>query len=220
MTLHHISQQPRRTSEGPPPLLLLLHGVRSNEEDLLGLAPMLDARLQIVSLRAPLTFGPGAYGWFPVQFLPDGNFAIDPGIAEQSRRQVVAAVDEAAEAYGADPRRVYLMGFSQGCIMSLAAALTEPEKVAGVVAMSGRLLPQVEPLIASPERLNGLPLIVAHGEHDDVIPIRHGREIRDKLQKLPVELTYREYPIGHFVSQESLADISDWLTQQLDRGPR
>lgn len=181
---------------------------------------MLDARLQIVSLRAPLTFGPGAYGWFPVQFLPDGNFAIDPGIAEQSRRQVVAAVDEAAEAYGADPRRVYLMGFSQGCIMSLAAALTEPEKVAGVVAMSGRLLPQVEPLIASPERLNGLPLIVAHGEHDDVIPIRHGREIRDKLQKLPVELTYREYPIGHFVSQESLADISDWLTQQLDRGPR
>jgi phospholipase/carboxylesterase len=218
-SLHHLSQKPRRPSEGKPPLLLLLHGVRSNEHDLMGLAPELDPRFHIVSLRAPLTFGPGMFGWFPIEFLPGGGFKIDPEVADRSRRQVISFIDEATAEYGTDPDRVYLMGFSQGCIMSLASALTEPEKVAGVVGMSGRLLPEVEPKIAEPDRLKGLPMIVVHGEYDEVIPLSYGRVIRDKLSALPLDLTYREYPMAHQVSQRSLNDITEWLTARLD-GPR
>lgn len=180
---------------------------------------MLDDRFHVVSLRAPLTFGPAAYGWFPVQFLPEG-FLIDEEVAEHSRALVLETIDSLVKQYGADEKRVFLMGFSQGAIMSLAAGLTEPEKVAGIVAMSGRLLPQVEPKMASADRLKGLPIIVTHGVYDNVIPIRSGRDIRDKLGKLPVDLTYREYPMAHNVSEESLADITGWLSGKLDESSR
>ena len=214
LSLTHIVRQPAVPSEGRPPLLVLLHGVGSNEQDLIGLAPSLDGRFLVVSARAPITLERGAYAWFHIQFTPNG-IVIQPEEAEVSRLLVLKFVDELVETYGADPSRVYLMGFSQGCIMSLAASLTEPKKFAGVVGMSGRLMPEIEPQIAPPEQLQGLPMFIAHGTQDQVLPIAYGRGIRDKLQTLPVDLTYREYPMPHSVSPESLRDIATWLKTRL-----
>ena len=73
---------------------------------------------------APITLDRGAFAWFHIQFRPNG-IVIEPEEAEASRLLVLKFVDEVVEAYGADPKRVYLMGFSQGCIMSLASSLTE-----------------------------------------------------------------------------------------------
>ena len=214
-SLTHIVRKPLRASEGPAPLLILLHGVGSNEQDLMGLAPSLDERFFIVSVRAPITRSPGSYAWFPVQFAPTG-FIIEPEAAERSRQLILKLVDELVEAYPVDPKRVFLMGFSQGCIMSLYCALTEPEKFAGVVGMSGRLLPELLPKMASPERLKDFPLLIVHGTEDTVIPISYGREIRDKLRQLPVKLEYKEYAMVHQVSAESLADVQRWLAERLD----
>ena len=119
-------------------------------------------------------------------------------------------------AYGGDPARVYLLGFSQGAIMSASVVLTEPELVAGAVLMSGRILPEIDPLIAAPERLAGKPILLVHGTGDQVLPIHNGRRSRDLLSKLPVALDYREYSIGHEISQRSLADVTAWLTARLD----
>jgi phospholipase/carboxylesterase len=202
--------------EGPPPLLLLLHGVGSNEEDLMGLAPYLDRRLLIVSARGPVTIAPGMYAWFQVVLDP-ADPIINPEQAESSRRVIIRFMGEAADAFRADPARVYLLGFSQGAIMSLSVALTEPARVAGVVAMSGRLLPEVLPLLAPAEALRDLPILLQHGTADQVLPIQHGRTARARLASLPVDLTYREYPMGHQVSDESLADAAAWLRRQLDR---
>jgi len=201
------------------PLLLLLHGVGSNEHDLVQLAPYLDPRFFVVSARAPITLAPGMYAWFEVQLDPVRPI-INPQQAESSREKLLTFIDKAIETYGIDPVRVYLMGFSQGAIMSLAVALTSPEKVAGVVAMSGRVLPEIVPHIAAPEALRDLPIFVAHGTEDQVLPIHHGRAARELLQRLPVALTYREYPMGHQISDQSLADIAGWLTQRLDEPPR
>ena len=214
LSLMHIVRQPAVPSEGRPPLLLLLHGVGSNEQDLMGMAPSLDGRFLLVSARAPITLERGAYAWFNIQFLPTG-IVIQPEEAEASRLLILKFVDEAVEAYGADPSRVYLMGFSQGCIMSLAASLTEPKKFAGVVGMSGRLMPEIEPKIAPAAELQGLPMMIVHGTSDQVLSIAYGREIRDRLQALPVDLTYREYPMPHTVSAESLRDIAVWLKTRL-----
>src|SRR4051812_15883257 len=178
LSLTHIVRQPTVPSEGRPPLLVLLHGIGSNEQDLIGLAPSLDGRFLTVSARAPITLDRGAFAWFHIQFTPNG-IVIEPDEAEASRLLVLKFVDEVVEAYGADPKRVYLMGFSQGCIMSLAASLTEPKKFAGVVGMSGRLLPEVEPKIAPPEELKGLPFMIVHGTDDQVLPLSYGRAIRD-----------------------------------------
>jgi len=78
----------------PPPLLLLLHGVGSHEEDLLGLAPYLDPRFLIVSARGPVTLAPGMYAWFQVVLDP-ANPVINPEQAESSRRAIIRFIDEA-----------------------------------------------------------------------------------------------------------------------------
>ena len=217
MRLVHLTRPPDASlSTLPAPLLLLLHGVGSHEEDLFGLVSQLDLRFFVVSARAPLTLGPHSYGWFHVTFTEHGPVIV-PEEAEASRQTLIAFIDELIENYHLDPHRVYLMGFSQGAIMSLSLALTAPEKIAGVVAMSGRILPEVLPLAVAPERMNGLPIFVVHGLQDNVLPIHHGRASRDRLSQLPVALTYKEYDMGHQISADSLSDISNWLAEQLNR---
>lgn len=110
-----------------------------------------------------------------------------------------------------------MMGFSQGAIMSASVALTRPDLVAGAVLMSGLILPEIRPITASPEQLKGLPLLVAHGTRDTVLPVQNGRASRDLLSTLPVDLTYREYAVGHEVSEESLRDVLAWLEERLDQ---
>ncbi len=213
--LVHLVRQPIIEADTPP-LLLLLHGIGSNEHDLYGLAPFLDKRFLIISVRAPNILGPGSYAWFEADFTPQGP-VINPEQAEASRITLITFLKEAITAYGADPKQVYLMGFSQGAIMSASVALTQPKLVAGAVLMSGRILPEIRPLIASNEELSGFPFLVVHGTVDMVLPITHGRASRELLSSLPVDLTYHEYPMGHEVNQESLSDVTTWLTEQLDK---
>jgi phospholipase/carboxylesterase len=215
LPLVHLVRKPS-IDAGTPPLLLLLHGIGSNEHDLYGLAPFLDERFLIISVRAPNILGPGSYAWFEADFTPQGP-VINPEQAEASLKIIITFLQEAITAYDADPNRVYLMGFSQGAIMSASVALTRPELVAGVVMMSGRILPEIRPLIASREELAGLPFLVVYGTADMVLPITYGRASRELLSSLSVDLTYHEYPMGHEVSQESLGDVTTWLSDQLDK---
>lgn len=216
LSLKHLVREPRERSGERPPLLLLLHGVGSNEADLFGLAPYLDARLLVVSARAPVVLGPGSFGWFRIDFTPEGMVA-DLAQAKRSLEMLPGFIEELIETYGTDARRTYLAGFSQGAMMSLALMLTRPKGLAGVAAMSGRLPRQV--IGAEPDRdaLDGLPVHITHGLYDPVLPVEGARDARRYLEQLPVELTYREYPMGHEVSMESLRDVSAWLKAALDR---
>jgi phospholipase/carboxylesterase len=195
---------------------LLLHGYGANEDDLFSLAPYLDERFLVVSARAPVALSPMSYAWFSLGFTPQG-VTIDAEEVEHSRQTVRKFIDEIVRAYECDPNMVYLMGFSQGAMMSLGVALTFPGVAAAVVAMSGRILPQTLKQIPDKDLLTGLPIFVAHGTQDTLLPIGHGRDARAKLSDLPVDLTYREYRMGHEISAESLSDIVDWLKGQLDR---
>ena len=216
LSLPHLLQQPRQPADSPPPLLIVLHGYGSHEHDLIGLAPYLDPRFQIVSARAPHTMMPGGYDWFELSWTAT-NVIINHEQAEQSRALLLGFIAEALAAYGGDPARVYLLGFSQGAIMSASVALTEPELIAGSVLMSGRVPAEIRPQIAPAERLAGKPFLVVHGTADTVLPIQNGRASRALLAELPVALMYKEYPMAHEVSAQSLADVAAWLTAQLDR---
>lgn len=219
LALRHLVREPADGGPTPPPLLLLLHGVGSNEEDLFALAPYLDRRFLVVSARAPVALDYGGYGWFRIDFTPRGMVA-DVEQAKRSLAMLPGFIDGSVDTYGADPGRVYLAGFSQGAMMSLALLLTRPEKVAAVVAMSGRLPRQVLELDPDREALTGKPVLVTHGLYDPLLPVENGRAARDYLEALPVELTYREYPMAHEVSAESLRDVTGWLSEALDAGRR
>ena len=215
-SLAHLVREPSSGEDtARPPLLLMLHGIGSNEADLFGLAPYVDERFLIVSARAPVVMGPGAYGWFNIEFTPRGMLA-DIEQAKVSLRTLPPFLDQLIEAYGADAARVYLMGFSQGAMMSLALALTEPERVAGAVLMSGRYPAQALEQEPDARSLEGKPFMVTHGLYDPVLPISEGRAVREKLAQFAVELTYHEYPMGHEVSMESLRDVTAWLSRKLD----
>ncbi len=115
---------------------MLLHGVGSNEDDLYSLAPYIDPRFSILSARAPLPYGNGGFAWFDVQFTPDG-ILFDESQAERSHGLLVTFIDEAKAAYAAS--QVFLVGFSQGAIMSAGVLLRQPALIDGAVLMSGRL---------------------------------------------------------------------------------
>lgn len=215
LSLTHLVQEPSQTGAGKPPLLVLLHGVGSNEQDVFALASYADPRFFVVSARAPLVLGPNAFGWYRVQWTESGP-QHDPAEAQAGRAAASAFIAEALSAYDLDAGRVYLAGFSQGAITSLGIALTAPETIAGAVIMSGCLLPEVRQEMAPPGQLQGLPLLVVHGTQDTVLPVAIGREIKQALSALPVDLTYKEYDIAHQVSAQSLGDISAWLSHRLD----
>lgn len=197
-----------------PPLLILLHGVGSNELSMARHADAFDPRLVVVSARSPLVLGPRSFAWFHVTFV-DGTPQIVREEAEAGWAHIARFVDEAVAAYGADPARVFLGGFSQGAIMSLATLLTAPDQVAGVLAMSGRLLPEVLPHVAPPDALRGKAVLLLHGTADEKLGIHYARSARDTLATLPLELTYRELDMPHAVTRESLAVATEWLSERL-----
>ena len=213
LSLTHLVREPLTASQGKPPLLILAHGYGSHEADLFDLADYLDDRFFVVSVRAPLSMGGGAYAWYPLDFTASG-IEHKHAEARAGREALAAFVDEVTKAYDVDTNRVYLAGFSQGGIMSLAVGLTHPTKVSGVVVMSGLLLPEViaEAATGGDRRL---PVIAVHGKWDEVIPVSFGRDIAAGVADLPVDFTYHEYPMGHQVSAESLADIDAWLRARI-----
>ena len=199
-----------------PPLLLLLHGIGSNELSMASLASAFDPRFLVISARSPIELGPFAFGWLHVTSTPDGP-VIDPDEGKAAWNQAAGFIDEAVAAYDADPTRVYMAGFSQGGIVALATMLTSPEKLAGAVCMSGRLLPEVLPHVAEQRRLRGKPVLIVHGRLDPELRVAYGRSAAEQLRQLRLAVDYREFEIGHTTSQESLAVASTWLSEALDR---
>jgi len=192
------------------PTVLALHGRGSNEQDLLGLAPHLPGGLLWISPRAPLPLGPNSYEWYRVKIIgrPD---------TEQVTLAVEAIdhfIDEILSTYPINPHKLFLLGFSQGSLLSMCYALTHPTRVAGVIAQSGYIPGHVNMEINETE-IKNKPFILTHGEQDTMIPIEWGRASRDRLQTLGVDLTYNEFQMGHSVSMDSLEVISRWLEEQL-----
>jgi phospholipase/carboxylesterase len=217
MLLPHRLVAPRTPSQRPP-LLVLLHGIGADEEDLLPLSPHLDPRFLVVSARAPYLAEPMGYRWYAIDWTvspPRG----DPAEIAASRDLLGRFVDELVDQHGVDPARVHLFGFSQGAIMALSLLLARPALVRGVVAHSGRLarLPGPGP---SPGALARARALVLHGADDDVVPVDQGRKARDVLGPLlGTNITYREYAgLGHGISPESLRDAAGWLSAALDAG--
>ncbi|BDG10744.1 methyltransferase domain-containing protein [Anaeromyxobacter paludicola] len=215
MVLVHRSIPPRVPSERPP-LLVLLHGIGADEEDLLPLVPSLDPRFHVVSVRAPHLAEPMGYRWWAIDWSAAPPRA-DPAEIVASRELLARFLEEAAAAYGTDPARTQLFGFSQGAILSLALLLARPDPARGVVAHSGRLarLPGPEPSVEALSRARALLL---HGTEDDVVPVELGRKAGEVLAPLlGTRLEHRELAgLGHGISPESLALAARWLTARLD----
>lgn len=196
-----------------PALVILLHGVGSNEQNMFQQAQAYPNDMLIISVRAPYVLGANSFAWFAVDF-SSGRPIIDEEQAEKSRIVLRTFINQVVERYEADGSQVYLVGFSQGAIMCYSAALTYPEKIAGIAALSGRLLPEVKPLTKDHAALQHLRIFVAHGTLDNVLNVDYARSARHYLEEEKgLVVTYKEYEIPHVVNNQVLTDLVKWIIE-------
>src|SRR3712207_2050795 len=109
-----------------------------------------------------------------------------------------------------NPQRAFLLGFSQGAVMAYALGLTDPDRFAGIAALSGYIAPQTQH-DAAKDKLAGQPVLITHGIYDNVIGLDFGHAARDWLHGVAAEVEYHEYQIGHQIDHHVVNDLVRWL---------
>lgn len=195
----------------PEGLLVLHHGRGSDEQDLIGLAPVLDPdeRLHVVAPRAPLRVpGSPGYHWYLV---PRVGYP-DPDSFHAAHAELAAFHDALWEQTGIGPGRTVLGGFSMGTVMSYALGLgAERPAPAGILALSG-FIPTVEgwqPSFADRKDVTGV--LIAHGQADPVIPVAFARRARELLERSGFVVDYRESGAAHNVEPADIPRLVNWL---------
>lgn len=210
MNLYYLVQEPK-IKHDKNPLLLLLHGYGSNEEDLFSFASELPQDHYVISVRAPYDLQPYGHAWYAIHFDADENKFSDNVQAKQSVELIAGFIDEVVKQYPIDAKNVTLVGFSQGAILSYATALTYPEKVSKVVALSGYFNQEIMPEVIDTKAISHLKFFVSHGSVDQVIPVEWARKAKPALENLGLEIEYHEYPVGHGVAPQNFFDFKNWL---------
>jgi|WetSurSiteA1Bulk_404760.scaffolds.fasta_scaffold87227_1 phospholipase/carboxylesterase len=209
-SLVHRVLEPKNSPASAHPTLIMLHGRGADEEDLLGLSSLLDERLLIISARAPYEFAYGGYTWYDI-----GQVGVPlPGMFDESYAKLNTFADDVLRNYPVDRSRVYLFGFSMGAVMSYALSLTRPELFRGVSANSG-YVPEGTKLRFRWQDLAGKEFHIVHGEFDSVIPVQMARRAKELFATSNASVIYREYPMDHQISDESLNDVAAWLKRLL-----
>ncbi len=208
LSLKYLVKEPAK-STATTPVIILLHGYGSNEADLFDLAGQLPPDAVVISARAPLTLGNNSFAWYPIDRANAGTE--HAATVEKARQQILQFIDEVAKKYHTQAPHIYLMGFSQGAIMSLSIAMTQPDKIRGIAVMSGRLLEEIKPQITTADKINKVAIFIGHGTEDKVLPITDGRYEHSFLDNMKVKNEYHEYKMIHTISIEELSDIQKWL---------
>ncbi|HSD13800.1 MAG TPA: alpha/beta fold hydrolase [Flavobacterium sp.] len=211
-SLYHLVREPKIKKEKNP-LLLLLHGYGSNEEDLFSFAQELPEEYFVISARAPYPLPPYGNAWYAIHFDADENKFSDNDEARESRDLIATFIDELVANYPIDPKDVTLVGFSQGTILSYAVALSYPEKVQRVVALSGYLNFDILKENFQNNDISKLKFFISHGTVDQVIPVDWARKAPGALKDLGLDVVYKEYPVGHGVAPQNFFDFKNWLQQ-------
>ena len=209
-SLQHLVREPKIKSEKSP-LLLLLHGYGSNEQDLFSFADELPNDSYVVSVRAPFNLQFGSYAWYSINFDADENKFSDIEEAKQSSQLIIKYIDELVAFYPIDAQKITLIGFSQGAILSYGIGLSYPQKINKIVAMSGYFNDKIPNHDFENNDLRNLKIFASHGSVDQVVPVDWARKAAPALSKLGVKIEYREYPMGHTISQNNFYDMKNWL---------
>ncbi|QCX39351.1 phospholipase [Aureibaculum algae] len=214
LSLEYLVRKPKSNIKNPP-LLILLHGYGSNEQDLFSFADELPDDLLIISARAPLTMGPGGYAWYTIHFdNTDGKFS-DTDEALKSKEIINNFIDEVIANFDVNPNKVFLLGFSQGTILSYAVALSHPEKVQYVVGLSGYINNELLPENLNHTNFKNLEIYSSHGTVDQVIPVDWARKTKPFLDNLGIKNSYEEYQVGHGVAPQNFYSLKQWIEARI-----
>ena len=202
------------TGPNPTASVIWLHGLGADGHDFEPIVPelRLTKPVRFVFPHAPIrpvTINQGMRmrAWYDI-FQFGGGREDDAGI--RASQELIEGLIQKEQG-----KKIVLAGFSQGGAIVLQTALRHPERLAGVMALS-TYLPLAATLESERSAANkDLPLFMAHGKFDDIIPIHRAQQSRDFLQKLQYKVEWHEYPMPHSVCAEEIADLAAFLVRIL-----
>ena len=208
-------------AQKPQAALVWLHGLGADGHDFESLIPELhlvdELGVRVVlphAPRRPVTINGGMHmrAWYDVLSPDFGNDEDRRGI-DQSEQLLLALIDREM-ANGIPAERIVLAGFSQGGAMALHTGLRYPRPFAGILALSC-YLPMAGSLAGErSEASRAVPIMMAHGEFDPLIPLALAQHSRDRLQQLGYTVAWHTYPMPHAVYPQEIRDLRDWLTNR------
>lgn len=221
------------TGPAPTASLIVLHGLGADGSDFvpvcramgLGKAPGLgeDGGVRFVLPSAPvmpvsLNGGYEMPAWYDILPVPHSDAPAAPRREDEATlRRAQGWIDGLIQREidrGIPSERIVLMGFSQGCAMTLMTGLRSPHRLGGLVALSG-YLPLLDTTAAERHVANlHTPIFMAHGDHDDVVVPSRGAAARDHLRSLGHTVDWHTYPMDHSLCMEEVEDIRDWLLER------
>ncbi len=215
MALEKIIRHPLKKGNDTSPLLIMLHGYGSNEQDLFSFAPELSEYLRIVSFRAPYSLGMGGYAWYAINFDADQNKFSDLDQARESLSLLKEEIESLQKEYGNIAENTFVLGFSQGCILSLAFVLNYPSKTHNIIGLSGYLIRELAPKNLIKEDYKEVKIYNSHGTMDQVIPISWAQKTNAFMESLPVEYCFEQYPAGHGVNPQNFYSLRNWINEKI-----
>ncbi len=212
------------TQAQPVASVVVLHGLGADGSDFVPVAQAMDLSavgpVRFVFPSAPvrpvsINGGYEMRAWYDIYPPnPGGARREDEAGLRESQAIVQQLLDREAQR-GVAPGRTVLMGFSQGCAMTLLAGLRAPQRLAGLAALSG-YLPLAGATAAERSPANrDTPVFMAHGDQDDIVVPARGEAARDTLVALGQPVDWRHYPMGHEVCMDEVRDLNAWLVQRL-----
>jgi len=195
------------------PLLILLHGYGSNELDLFSFADELPETLVIVSLRAPYEMGYGGYAWYDINLDSKNNKFSDLNQARKSLQKISTTINYIQTKYNTNPNNTFLLGFSQGAILSYALSFNFPNKIQHVIALSGYLNSELMPY-ENTQKIH-TDYYISHGSVDQVIPVEWARKASPFLDSKGLKSEYSEYPVGHGVAPQNFFSFKKWIENRI-----
>ncbi len=192
-------------------VIFLLHGYGSNEEDLYSLKEIIPSNYVIISLRAPITIGLNSYAWYSINFENNIDRWIDIDEAINSKNIVINDILLHLKDLEIVNKRVSILGFSQGAILSWSIGIEHPDLIKNIIPLSGFYHPEI-----TLKNLNfkfRLNCFSSHGINDEIIPIDWARRGIQILDKKNINIEFNEYQSGHEISKENLRDVIEWLNK-------
>ncbi|CAM1335070.1 alpha/beta hydrolase [Tenacibaculum aestuariivivum] len=212
MSLHYIIKEPKQAITNPP-LLILIHGYGSNEQDLFSFAEELPQNMLIVSIQAPYSMGNGAFAWYAINFDVNNEKFSDLVQARESVDKIAFFIDEIKTKYKTNPEKTFVLGFSQGAILSYALSFNYPNKIQHVVALSGYINNELLPKKIATNITTDY--YISHGTVDQVLPIDWARQAPVFLDTNNLKNEYLEYPVGHGVAPQNFYSFKQWIENRL-----
>jgi phospholipase/carboxylesterase len=211
------------TAPNPAFAVIWMHGLGANGQDFVPVLPHLhlppELAVRFIFPHAPaipVTWNNGYVmpAWYDIVSVDRNARHVDEAGLRHSRTAIRALIERENQR-GVPTEHIVLAGFSQGGAMAYTVALTHPERLAGVLALS-TYLPSpalVEAEFSAANR--NTPVFAAHGTEDEVLPLALGEHARDTVRRLGCTVAWHTYDMPHSVNMEEIADIGAWLAATL-----